>query len=354
MKTLHVCGSFKLGGIKTFVESLIELNEISGTSHDLMLVFGNGKNEILDKCKTYFLDYNRKNHISCIKKAAHIYRTYDAIMIHAAHPVIVFPLLFSRKKCFIFQHGMTTSSGSKLKRTIKKIWYSIIPILVDAKVICSTEFALSKAKKDCILLRKKRTEILPFGVRINQKNRKRNKVINRHFLRVGMAARLVSQKRFDLVLRSLLSYTGKTKIDLKIAGDGPELLHLKMIADHIKNMNVKVDFLGSVQDMDAFYHELDVLILPSKHESFGLVVLEALTRFVPVAVFTDVGGCLPIIKDRINGFVLKEGVRGLESFWRLLDKNASILYKQSKLISKMNLSKYDIANTRRGLENLVS
>ena len=58
MKTLHVCNSLKSGGVKTFVESLIELNEMSETFHDLMLIFENGRDEIQDKCKTYFLNYN--------------------------------------------------------------------------------------------------------------------------------------------------------------------------------------------------------------------------------------------------------------------------------------------------------
>ena len=41
--------------------------------------------------------------------------------------------------------------------------------------------------------------------------------------------------------------------------------------------------------MASFYKTLDMLILPSKEESFGLVVLEALAHGAPVAVFSDVG-----------------------------------------------------------------
>lgn len=352
MKTLHVCNSFKSGGVKTFVESLIELNEMSGTSHDLMLIVGNGKNEILDKCKTYFLDYNRKNHISCIRKAAHIYRTYDAIMIHAAHPVIVFPLLFSRKKCFIFQHGMSVSSGPKLKRMMKKVWYSLIPILINARIICASEFAFNKARRLGILLQRKRCKIIPFGVRIDKKHLKR-RAVNKDSIVVGMAGRLVSQKRHDLVLRSLFSLSSRMKLHLKIAGEGPDLVYLKKLADDIGKANVKVDYLGAVKNMDEFYSELDLVIFPSKGESFGLVVLEALTRSVPVAIFPDVGGCLPLIKNGRTGFILKEGIGGLESFWKVLAKSPKILDRQREIISRMDFGKYDIANTRKELEQLV-
>lgn len=353
MKTLHVCNSLESGGVKTFVESLIELNEMSEVSHDLVLISDNGKNEILDKCKTYFLDYNRKNHISCIRKAAHIYKQYDAIMIHAAHPVIVFPLLLSRKKSFIFQHGMSVSSGPKLKRMIKTMWYSLIPILINARIICASEFAFNKARRLGILLQKKRCCIIPFGVRISEKHRKRNRAKSGDVIRLGMAGRLVSQKRFDLVLRSLASYTGRTKLHLRIAGNGSDFVYLKKIADDIRNVNVNVDFLGNVEDMNTFYDEIDLFLLPSESESFGLVVLEALTRFIPVAVFSDVGGCLSVIKDRSNGFVIKEGTKGLESLWKLLDENPGILHKQSESISKIALSEYDIIRTRRKLDNMV-
>lgn len=355
MNILHVCSIFQLGGIKTFVESIIALNETSETSHDLMVIFDDDKNEIQHKCKTYFLGYNRKNYISCIKKAAQIYKKYEAIMIHAAHPVIVFPLLLRRKKCFLFQHGMGLSSGSTLaRRIIEKIWYSLIPILLDAKMICSTEFAFNKAKNLGILLQKKRCKIIPFGVIISEQYKNRKNKNSKNAIKVGVAGRLASEKRFDLVLRSLLSYTGKTEIHLNVAGDGPELVYLKKIADDIRDVNVKVDFLGNVENMDVFYEQIDLFLFPSKNESFGLVVLEALTRFIPVAVFSDVGGCLPLIEHRSNGFVLKEGVKGLESLWKLLDENANILHEQSESISKMDFSDYDIVNTRRELDNLVS
>ena len=352
MKTLHVCNSLKSGGIKTFVESLIELNEISVASHDLMLISDDGKNEILDKCKTYFLNYNKKKHISCIRKAAHIYKTYDAIMIHAAHPVVVFPLFLSRKKCFIFQHGMSVSSGPKMKRAIKAMWYSLIPILINARIICASEFAFNKARRLGILLQKKRCKIIPFGIRIDKKNSK-NRTMNKDFIVVGMAGRLVSQKRHDLVLESLCHYPSQRKLHLKIAGEGEEMGRLKIIVDGIKSKVVTVEFHGAVKNMDQFYSELDLLIFPSKDESFGLVALEALTRAVPVAVFHDVGGCLSLIENGRTGFILDEGIRGLDSLWTVLGKSPDILDKQKEIISQMDFGKYDIINTRKELDRLV-
>jgi len=356
MNVLHICSTCGLGGTNTFIKSLIALNSTSNTDHDLMVIFDCDNNECENEYDTYYLGYNKKNKISCLRQAFRICKRYDAFMIHAAHPIVVSALLLigGKKRCLLFQHGMSLSSRFIWKRAIEKIWYSITPIILDAKVICSTEFAFDKAKNLGILLQKKRCSIVPFGVRISEKHIERESVRSKDVIKLGMAGRLAAEKRFDVVLRSLLSYTGKTEIHLKVAGDGPELVYLKKIADDIRNVNVKVDFLGNVEDMDAFYEQIDLFLLPSKNESFGLVVLEALTRFIPVAVFSDVGGCLPLIEHRNNGFVLKDGVKGLESLWKLLDKNANILHEQSESISKMDFSDYDIVNTRRELDNIVS
>ena len=110
---------------------------------------------------------------------------------------------------------MTLSNGPKLKRMMKKIWYSLIPILINARIICSSEFAFNKARRQGILLQKKRCRIIPFGVRIDKKHLKR-KAINKDTIVVGMAGRLVSQKRHDLVLKSLFSISNKITLHIKI------------------------------------------------------------------------------------------------------------------------------------------
>ena len=103
---------------------------------------------------------------------------------------------------FLFQHGMSVSSGPKLKRAIKKMWYSLMPILLNARVICASEFAFDKARKLGVLLHRKRCEIIPFGIRMDGKHSKK-RTMNRNLMVVGMAGRLVYQKMHDFVIKSL-------------------------------------------------------------------------------------------------------------------------------------------------------
>jgi len=57
--------------------------------------------------------------------------------------------------------------------------------------------------------------------------------------------------------------------------------------------------------MPLFYSAADVCVVPSYHESFGLVALEALACGIPV-VASRVGGLATIIKDGETGYLVNE------------------------------------------------
>ncbi len=66
----------------------------------------------------------------------------------------------------------------------------------------------------------------------------------------------------------------------------------------------KISFLGEVSEADlaAEYAAADVFCLPSRYESFGLVILEAMARGVP-AVVADMGGMVEIVTHEVEGLV---------------------------------------------------
>jgi glycosyltransferase involved in cell wall biosynthesis len=69
-----------------------------------------------------------------------------------------------------------------------------------------------------------------------------------------------------------------------------------------KGLEGKVEFLGHVDDLQDILPVADLLLLPSLHESFGLVGLEAMACGV-VPLLTSVGGASEFISDGINGFL---------------------------------------------------
>jgi glycosyltransferase involved in cell wall biosynthesis len=351
---LHICGNFNTGGITSFVKAVLELNPSSATRHDLVVLFENQVNEIAGT-RIYCLGKFAANPFKTFFVFRKIIKNYQAIMLHKAHPVVVFPLLFIRKKIFIFQHGMAVSRGSVIKRRIKKIWYSLIPVLLKAKLVCSTVFAYGKSRKAGILISKRRLVVIPFGIKIKRRMKQAdNQKEAKDMIVVGSAGIMSKIKRFDLLIKSLINYTGKLNINLKIVGEGPEKESLLKLASGITNKKVTVELPGHIEDMIPFYDSLDLFVFPSHNESFGLVVLEALSRGVPVALFPDVGGALSLIQDNRNGFVLKHGTAGVEELWVKLNRSPFVLTNLVNYINKMDLSAYDINNTRLKLENLAN
>jgi L-malate glycosyltransferase len=88
---------------------------------------------------------------------------------------------------------------------------------------------------------------------------------------------------------------------LLLVGDGPELAPL---LDDLAQRGLcdRVRSVGTVDDLERILPLGDLLLLPSLHESFGLIALEAMACGVP-AIATNRGGTSEFIDDGINGFL---------------------------------------------------
>lgn len=82
-----------------------------------------------------------------------------------------------------------------------------------------------------------------------------------------------------------------------LAGDGPDLGPLKAGAP------ATVYFPGFVSDRASFYAALDLFVMPSRAEAWGLAALEALAYGIPV-VASNVGGLREIVEPGVNGWLV--------------------------------------------------
>lgn len=122
------------------------------------------------------------------------------------------------------------------------------------------------------------------------------RIHRRDLTTVGFVGRLVKYKHCsDLIafasrLRQLLP-----GLRVLIVGDGPERESLERTV-HDLQLDDCVQFLGYVpfQDMPSIYNSLDVLVVPSDNEPFGLTALEAVGCGTPV-VAARAGGLTDLI-----------------------------------------------------------
>lgn len=335
-KQLHICHSLELGGISTFVKSLVALNDGSAIKHHILVWNQSAQgNDIIDISN----DQNKKEALKTI------IADYDKLFVHSLKPFMI-PMLRKRKKdVYLFQHGMTFGSG---KRKLYKLflYFTVINIL-GFKVVCSSQFAKQKLLKHFSVFNKKLLKIIPFGVHLDHSDAV-NETSNN--LTIGFVGRLVAQKRIHKIYEALELMDSTDTVNFRIAGTGVLMEALKLKASNFSNSNVNFVFDGHVHDMAAFFSKIDVLILPSLAESYGLVVLEAFAHNIPAVVFDDTGACVEFIINGKNGFVVKNS----SELSKLIDdlKSSDLRSKLKSNILNMDLSQYHLSNTKSLLDEL--
>ena len=108
---------------------------------------------------------------------------------------------------------------------------------------------------------------------------------------IGHAGAFTREKGQDVALEAALLLAPKLpRARMLLAGDGPEKSHLDHDASPI------AQFPGFIDDLDEFYAALDLYIMPSRSEGWGLTALRAMAFGIPV-IASNVGGLPELVAD---------------------------------------------------------
>ena len=117
----------------------------------------------------------------------------------------------------------------------------------------------------------------------------------------GTVGRLVRRKDHDTLLRAFARLTDDESI-LVLIGSGRRESHLRSLAEDLQ-IKARVLFLGHVADAVKYLRALDVFVLPSKREPFGMVLLEAMLARVPV-ITSDTKGPREVLGEAACSFAV--------------------------------------------------
>lgn len=137
---------------------------------------------------------------------------------------------------------------------------------------------------------------------------------------IGTMGRFVAKKGFDIYIEALRLLKDKGHMFTAVlGGDGAEGDRLKAQARKAGLAEI-LTFPGWIQDKRQFYSHIDIFCLPSLHEPFGIVLLEAFTFGAPV-VATDSEGPRDIITPNYDALIVeKDNAPALaEALAKLLD-----------------------------------
>ena len=123
------------------------------------------------------------------------------------------------------------------------------------------------------------------------------------FLNVGV---LTPNKRHDLLLRAFLeAFERDKKVTLRIGGDGQEMKRLRKLAKDLCIVD-RITFLGELKRKQVLkeMNHCQAFVLNSEFETFGVVIIEALSQGKPV-ISTRCGGPEEILHKR-NGILVQK------------------------------------------------
>lgn len=130
---------------------------------------------------------------------------------------------------------------------------------------------------------------------------------NDTFYRIVCAGRLSEQKGYDLLIEAFFLIASKCPewhIDIFGSG-GDEAMLRQMIAD--KNLQKCVSIHAPTIDIYKEYQSSDFLVLSSRYEGFGLVLVEAMSCGIPCVAFKCKYGPEDIVNDGENGLLVTDG-----------------------------------------------
>ena len=120
---------------------------------------------------------------------------------------------------------------------------------------------------------------------------------------IGTLGRFVKKKGFDVFIKALAILRDKdVAFHAIIGGDGEVKQELITLIDRL-GLSQNITLPGWIDHKKSFFDAINIFCLPSLHEPFGIVLLEAFKYGIPI-VSTSTEGPSEIIEDKYNGLLV--------------------------------------------------
>lgn len=165
---------------------------------------------------------------------------------------------------------------------------------------------------------------------------------------LGNVARIMPDKKGQDILLQAISNVVKTYPDIECRFAGNEakgyegsIQNLKEQADHL-GISKNVIFNGNVNDIPAFLSQINLFVLPSRHEGFGIALIEAMAMGIP-CIASNLDGPAEIIGKEERGLLFQpENVNDLSEKIVYVIEHYKERQEVAKEAAKYIASKFDI------------
>ena len=139
---------------------------------------------------------------------------------------------------------------------------------------------------------------------------------------IGFVGRVIRAKGSHELLEAFVAIASEDPSTHLVLAGGFEKESFSKVQSTIasKELSDRVSLLGPREDVAALMAGFDLIVLPSHREAFGLALVEAMARGVPV-IATRVGGLPEVVDDGVTGILVEPGVDELTEAIRYMIAN---------------------------------
>ena len=310
LKVIHTLWSCNFGGIENLVYDLVT-QQVKKAGFYTSIVFGKKEGEFYHKfiksgTDCYFIDLKNGFDVRPRKiwQVLRLFWKYDIIHMHIFNLTFAIASLLAGKSVVFTEHGVFGFGRIKtwrddIKKKLKRLFLKnfVNYITYNSNFTKNTSLALYSTHNV-------QSQIIYNGINLKSKklnssgvNLKTQKRIQDKFVVGTVEPRFAGFKRIDRLISAYARFC-KNKYDtiLLLVGDGPLKSKYKVLTEKI-DISANVSFAGYQQNVQEYESIMDLFVLPSENEPFGLVAVEALFLGKVVIVFSDGGGVVELISD---------------------------------------------------------
>lgn len=239
-------------------------------------------------------------------------KKYDVINTHFAVPTgptgVILSRLFKIPNVLSMHGGDIYDPSKALSPHRNFLLRKVVQYVLNQSTYRLAESEDVKARAVNYYKPKREISIIPWGLKepIFKKTSRVKLGLSKDEFSIIAIGRLVRRKGLDYLLRAVAKIQIPT-IKVLLIGEGPEQEHLESLAATL-GIRQQIVFLSTVSEERKFQYlsASDLFVLPSLHEGFGIVFLEAMYCGLPI-VTTDTGGQTDFVNDGHNGFLVPVG-----------------------------------------------
>lgn len=227
-------------------------------------------------------------------------------------------------------------------------------------ILCERIIAISESVKKELLIagaKKEKTIVLYNGRNLNSIKCER-RLFNKKTPCIGCMGRIVPEiKGQDLLVKAIKNVKMKyPKVVCYFGGDIVGSRGYRSLLQMVEENNLKdnVSFLGMIEDVAEFYSKIDIAVIPSRQEGFGLSFVEAMSLGIP-SIASNAEGLKEVV-DTLKVGILFEMENEVDLALKITDliDNYEIYEKRFQECAKMVRERFSISAMCTELKNVYS